>query len=72
MITIILKIYNKNHNSIVANINININTNEDITIANDNYKSPFHKINKSKLPLSPLSPVNINYFEGTEQNTLNI
>lgn len=51
---------NKNHNSIVVNINININTNENTTIANDNYKSPIHKVNKSKFPLSPLSPVNIN------------
>ena len=51
---------NKNHNSIVVNINININTNENTTIANENFKSPIHKINKSKLPLSPLSPVNLN------------
>ena len=50
---------NKNHNSIVVNINININTNESTTIANDTYKSPIHKVNKSKLPLSPLSPVNL-------------
>jgi hypothetical protein len=59
---------NKNHNSIVVNINININTNENNTIANDTYKSPIHKINKNKFPLSPLSPVNFNSDKEFSQN----
>ena len=59
---------NKNHKSIVVNINININTNESTTIANDIFKSPIHKLNKNKFPLSPLSPVNLNDKEFSNNN----
>ena len=61
---------NKNHNSIVVNINININTNENTNIANDTYKSPIHKVNKNKLPLSPLSPVNLNSDKEYSKNNI--
>lgn len=61
---------NKNHNSIVVNINININTNENTNIANDTYKSPIHKVNKNRLPLSPLSPVNLNSDKEYSKNNI--
>ena len=61
---------NKNHNSTVVNINININTNENTNIANDTYKSPIHKVNKNKLPLSPLSPVNLNSDKEYSKNNI--
>ena len=57
---------NKNHNSIVVNINININTNQNNNNINNNIKSPVHKINKNRYPLSPLSPLNINILNDKE------
>ena len=58
---------NKNHNSIVVNINININTNQNNTNINNNtnFKSPVH-ITKKRLPLYPLSPLNLNIINEKE------
>ena len=58
---------NKNHNSIVVNINININTNQNSNNLNNNIKSPIHNINKKRLPLSPLSPINLNILNDKYQ-----